>query len=123
MLEALVVDPNESAGRALGRRLVAGGWVAHGVAGLAEARTRLLMRPLGAVFVAAELADGEGLTLVRELAHSERRWWSSLRRPHHSTAPRRFAPAPVTSSPARPTTSSCDGPWRGSRRRARRVAK
>ncbi|HSP97112.1 MAG TPA: sigma 54-interacting transcriptional regulator [Candidatus Dormibacteraeota bacterium] len=71
MLEALVVDPNDSACRALGRRLVAGGWVAHGVASLAEARTRLLMRPMGAVFVAAELTDGEGVTLARELAHSE----------------------------------------------------
>lgn len=36
MLEALIVDANESACRALGRRLVAGGWVAHSVATLAE---------------------------------------------------------------------------------------
>jgi DNA-binding NtrC family response regulator len=71
MLEVLVVDPNAPTCRALGRRLVAGGWVAHGVATLAEARTRLLMRPMGAVFVSLELPDGEGLELARELAHSE----------------------------------------------------
>jgi DNA-binding NtrC family response regulator len=71
MLEVLVVDANDTACRALGRRLVAGGWVAHSVATLSEARTRLLMRPVGALFVAADLPDGNGLDLARELAHAE----------------------------------------------------
>lgn len=71
MLEVLVVDPNDHGSRALVRRLVAGGWVAHGVPTLAEARKRLMMRPVGAVFANADLPDGNGLELAREFAHSE----------------------------------------------------
>ena len=71
MLEVLVVDSDEARSRGLTRRLVAGGWVAHSVPTLAEARARLQTRPLAAVFVAAELSDGEGMTLARELARSE----------------------------------------------------